>query len=113
VTVTIPIHTVSEANAHTHWRARYKRAREQRDTVQIVLRATAAPPGLPCAVTMTRIAPRALDDDNLVGALKHVRDGVADWLCINDRDSRVSWTCAQRRGAARQYAVEVAIVPRA
>jgi hypothetical protein len=113
VTVTIPIHTVSEANAHTHWRVRQKRAKQQRSTVQVVLRATATPPALPCSVTLTRIAPRALDDDNLAGALKHVRDGVADWLGINDRDARVSWACAQRRGAARQYAVEVAIGPRA
>jgi hypothetical protein len=64
---------------------------------------------LPCVVTLTRIAPRALDDDNLRGALKATRDEVAAWLLVDDRDPRVTWTYAERRGAVREYAVEVSV----
>ena len=52
----------------------------------------------PIAVSMTRIAPRALDDDNLQTAFKSVRDGVADALGIDDRDPRVAWRYAQEKG---------------
>jgi hypothetical protein len=57
---------------------------------------------------MTRLGPSAgLDSDNLAGALKAVRDGVADWLGIDDRDPRVAWVCDQRRAAC--WGVEIAV----
>jgi hypothetical protein len=61
-------------------------------------------------IRLTRVtAPRGkiLDDDNLRGCLKAVRDGVADWLGINDNDPRVSWHYAQRNGTAWGVEVEV------
>lgn len=62
-------------------------------------------------VTLTRLAPSSgLDDDNLRGALKAVRDGVADALRIDDRDPRVTWEYEQRRSQPRQWAVEIRIV---
>jgi len=60
-------------------------------------------PALPCTVLMTRIAPRKLDDDNLRGAFKAVRDQVAAWLGVDDADPRVTWAYAQERGAVREY----------
>lgn len=64
------------------------------------------PPSLPCVVLMTRVGPsNGLDDDNLHGALKGVRDQIAAWLGIDDRDKRVKWICEQRRGG--DWAVEV------
>jgi len=72
-----------------------------------------APPTLPCAVTMTRIAPRVLDDDNLARSAKAVRDQLAELLAIDDRDPRVAWRCEQERGGAHEYAVKVRIEPRA
>jgi hypothetical protein len=112
--VQLPIRTVSEANAHEHWRVRQKRAKEQRGTVAAFLRAQGNMwrdfgHGY-VIVILTRIASRALDSDNLQGAMKHVRDGVAD--AINggdDRDERIEWRYAQRRGASGQYAVEIDI----
>jgi fatty acid-binding protein DegV len=66
-------------------------------------------PALPCTVTMTRVAPsEGLDDDNLRSALKAVRDQIAAWLGVDDRDPLVRWAYDQKRGAARDYAVEVA-----
>lgn len=65
-----------------------------------------ARPALPCTVLLERIAPSiGLDDDNLAGSLKAVRDAIAEWLGLDDRDPRVAWKYAQRRGA---WAVEVA-----
>jgi hypothetical protein len=42
-------------------------------------------PWLPCVVTLTRIAVRTLDDDNVATAMKRCRDGVAKALCVDDR----------------------------
>ncbi len=63
-------------------------------------------------VTLTRVAPSGgLDPhDGLGAALKGIIDGVADGLGLkNDRDPRVVWSLAQRRGPAGVYAVEVEI----
>jgi hypothetical protein len=67
---------------------------------------------LPVVVTLTRVASRALDDDNWVGAAKAVRDGVADWLHVNDNDPRVTWRYDQRKGAQGEYAVEIRLEAR-
>jgi len=56
-------------------------------------------PALPCVCTLTRFAPsNGLDDDNLAGALKGVRDAVAAWLGVDDRDRvRVRYVYEQQR----------------
>jgi hypothetical protein len=110
IAVEVPVRTVSESNARGHWSKRAGRAKAQRGLVALMLRARAKAPKLRpivggLVVTLTRIAPRALDDDNLRGALKACRDGVADWLGVDDRDRRVEWRYAQKRGAAKAYAV--------
>uniref|UniRef100_C5CJN6 Uncharacterized protein n=1 Tax=Variovorax paradoxus (strain S110) TaxID=543728 RepID=C5CJN6_VARPS len=107
--VSIPVRTVSTANAREHWRRVAERARHQRSTARMVFRIAKAEPVLPCTVLLTRVAPRALDDDNLRGALKSVRDGVADWLGIDDRDPRVKWDYGQRKGPVKFYAVDVEV----
>lgn len=114
--IDIPLRTISEANraSHEHWRVRAKRAKEQRSLAVTLLKSAfgrGAKVAGRAAVTMTRIAPVALDSDNLPMSFKHVRDGVADWLGINDRDPRIRWQYAQGRGAPWQYGVRIAIVP--
>ena len=61
------------------------------------------------AITLTRIAPRVLDTDNLASAMKAVRDGVADALGVDDGSSRLTWRYAQEKGKTREYAVRVEI----
>ena len=115
IDVAIPgLRLVSEANAHEHWRVRQRRAREQREFVVMILRTRAgvSAPDVsdgPLVVTITRIAPRMLDSDNAVGSAKHARDGVADWLLIDDRDPRVEWRVKQAKGAPLTYAVRIEI----
>lgn len=112
IEIELALQTVSETNAHEHWRDRSKRANLQRRFAAFSLRAQPrVPPAPPCTVRLTRIAPRALDSDNAVGALKHVRDGVADWLGIDDRDPRVTWLYGQERGKPKTYAVRVEVMP--
>jgi hypothetical protein len=108
IRVEIPIRTISEMNGRGHWASKARRAKLHRQAAWLCLAAKVRPP-LPCIVTLTRIAPRALDGDNLQASLKACRDGVADWLKVDDRDHRVSWCYQQHRGAPNQYAVEVAV----
>jgi hypothetical protein len=72
---------------------------------------TLAKPSLPLIVTLTRVAPsNGLDDDNLAGALKGVRDAVAEWLGVDDRDrATVRYEYEQRRGP---WGVEISWRPK-
>lgn len=55
---------------------------------------------------MTRVAPsNGLDCDSLPASCKGIRDQIAQWLGVDDRDKRVRWVYEQRRGA---WGVEVA-----
>lgn len=88
--------------------ARARRVKKEREAVHWLL--LPHRPALPCVVTLTRVAPsNGLDGDNLQGSLKACRDGVADWLKVDDRDPRVTWLYAQRRGRVKQWAVEVQV----
>ena len=116
IEVILPVRTWSELNLRTHWRQRARRVAGQREAARILvraglrgspLRAGVRPRDQTLTVRLTRIAPRSLDSDNLAGALKAVRDGVADALGMDDGDARIAWAYAQRRGAPREYAVLV------
>jgi hypothetical protein len=97
VSAWLPINVVSEANAHTHWRHRQRRAKWQRGVVVLhvgrVLRGT----GKPKRVVLTRYSARELDSDNLASAFKHVRDEIADLCGFNDRDESVEWLYGQMK----------------
>lgn len=117
VSLQVPIKVLSEANLREHWATRARRAKGQRKTVAQELWAHTGKPRAtldrPLAVTLTRIAPRALDDDNLAGGFKHVRDGIADWLGIDDRhDGLVAYRYQQERGKPKQYRVRIDINPK-
>lgn len=109
----LPIPTKSESNQREHWAARAKRAKWQRNTAKLLLWMPldgCRRSDMAVTVTLTRIAPRRLDDDNLRGALKAVRDAVADALGhADDSHPRLTWAYAQRRGATGAYAVEVRV----
>jgi hypothetical protein len=132
VVVPLPIKTVSEANQREHWAKKARRVSDQRNLVALALRVPVASLGIVLAprdrkrrrkltmgglgaapalveVTLTRIAPRELDDDNLRGALKATRDAVADVLGTDDRDPRIAWRYAQRQGGIREYGVQIMV----
>lgn len=108
----IPIRAVSESNAREHWAKKAKRVKAHRGLALVFMRSHSVRPLRPDEkriVTLVRVAPRPLDDDNLRGAMKATRDGVADAFAIDDRDPRVEWRYEQRRGATRQYHVLVRV----
>lgn len=112
IVVTLPIKAESVANLREHWRAKHARAQLHRTTAWAELRRVSQPKVIlgPIEVTITRIAPRSLDSDNLVSSLKATRDGIADWLGIDDKDTpRLKWSYAQEKGATKFYAVRVEI----
>jgi hypothetical protein len=118
IEIRIPVRTVSEANraSHEHWAVRHRRAKHQKTVAYCVAvaRVQAFRTGLrgrkrlragALVVHLTRVAARELDTDNLWGSQKHVRDGIAAALAIDDRDPRVEWRYAQTRGEPGEQAV--------
>lgn len=103
----LPIKLVSVANLREHWTAKASRTKRHRNLARFVMHAHA--PKFPVVVTLTRIAPRALDDDNLASAAKAIRDGVADALGVKDNNPAVRWQYVQRKGKPREYGVEIRI----
>jgi hypothetical protein len=54
-------------------------------------------------ITITRRGGRRMDDDGLTISAKHVRDGVADWLGIDDGDKRLTWIVKQDKAPRGQH----------
>jgi hypothetical protein len=112
--VTLPLRLVSQLNAREHWAKRHKRETEHRKLAMmlVAMAMKAYRPAGPWRVVITRIAPRPFDGDNMQGAAKGVRDGVADAFGIDDKDGgQVWWGYDQRRGKPREYAVTITVLP--
>lgn len=107
--IVVPISTPSAPNLREHWAVRARRVRMQRAAVGWTWRAAglsrSAP--LPCVVTLTRINRRRLDDDNLRGALKAVRDEVARLLGVDDGSDQIEWRYAQATDDPARVRIEI------
>ena len=108
VRIEIPMALPSAGNLHEHWRKRHQRIKLQRAATRFAMaghamtlaKAGAHAHGANLTVTLTRVSPRQLDDDNLAFAFKGVRDEVAACFGVNDNDPRIEWHYAQRKGPA-------------
>jgi hypothetical protein len=130
LSLTLPIKTVSEANSRGRWQKGGGRKAKQRKAVRAALDAWKAADvdrGRPAMgrvfaaggielhawdVLLTRITPssRGLDPgDNLPMSQKAVRDEIATWLGVDDRDPRVGWSYAQEKGPKLYYGVRIEI----
>jgi len=100
VMVEFDVETVAELNAREHWRSQRSRWQAQRDrtTDALTLPAGTLPLLGPWCVRLTRLATKALDDDNLGGAFKEVRDTSAAALHIDDGSPLIAWAYAQEIG---------------
>lgn len=113
LSVEVPIKTVSELNRREHWASRARRVKAQRAATMLALRCSRIDPvdeyldAARLRVLLVRIGPRKLDGDNLQGALKAVRDAVAEWVSIDDGNDWYEWSYAQQTG--KGYAVQVYI----
>jgi len=99
---TLPIKTVSVLNVREHWAKRAKRSKLHRETAVKMLRTYGESHRLyrgafpiRFTITLTRIGGRTMDGDNLQASLKATRDGVSDWLGIDDGDKRLTWVYRQ------------------
>lgn len=117
--LSVPIKTTNPLNgAWGHWTAKAKQRKLQRDGVRYALQAIypkqAWKVKFPIEVLLVRVAPsNGLDDDSLPASLKSIRDGIADWLGLDDdRTPDVTWRYDQRRGKQREYAVEITMKER-
>lgn len=117
----IPVEVISEANAkgkQRHWAVKGRRVNGQRGmayaTCQKHLGYKPKDTPLPGSftITLTRIMigrQRPYDGDNLQNALKAVRDGIADYLGINDGSDRLEWRYGQEKGAGVRGWVRVEV----
>lgn len=112
----IPLHTVSENNQREHWATKAKRVATHRNSTKIVVGMSLLKfRNVPThrtgftVVQLTRHSPRLLDGDNLNGALKAVRDGVADALKFGDdrESSTLAWLYEQRHHATHEVVVSI------
>lgn len=117
--VTLPLRIRSPLNgSHGHWAAAARLRKQERQTVGLCCSAPleAYRQGLAkgylasVRVTIVRVAPRQLDDDNLRAGAKAIRDGVTDALGLkDDRDARLTWDYGQERGKPNEYAVRIVV----
>lgn len=108
----VPLRTVPGLNAREHFAVRAKRVKRERHMTGWTLK-TRPRIAIPCTVKLTRVSPgtRPLDDDNLAGALKGVRDAVAEWLrCDDGNRAAVRFQYSQKRGP---WGVEIEFGPAA
>lgn len=111
----LPIKTVSENNSTEHWRKKHARHKIQKNYIRMQFLIERPQIMLPCTITLTRIAPRALDSDNLQGSLKWIRDSIADNIIEGlspgraDSDPRLTWIYAQKKGNIKEYALLIEI----
>lgn len=119
VRITIPVKTTNPNNSSQGITrgamfAKAKTRKVQRELAGMMTRGVVGSvPWLSVTITLTRVAPsQGLDPhDGLGPALKGVADGITDGLQLsNDRDPRITWAYAQRRGKPKEYAVEVVMV---
>ena len=109
--VRMAIRTISMANVREHWAVRAKRNKAHRTAVAAqfgwcptALKETP----FPLVVTLTRHGKRLLDDDNLAGSFKAIRDEVATQLGRDDNPkSGISWVYKQDK--SKEYWIEILV----
>lgn len=107
----IPIKLPSLANTRWHWRKMASVKKKHRNATRHALLSTfgARIPPLPLLITITRVGPRKLDDDNLASACKYVRDQIAASVGVDDGSPLYTWCYEQKTG---KYGVDVEITSR-
>lgn len=107
LTAWLPIKTRSPNGSHRSWRTvwRYKRA------ARAGARQVCPQHPLPVVVRLVRFSAGVLDDDNLQGALKPVRDGCSDRLGVPDNDPRIRFEYGQARCKRGEYGVRIEVRP--
>ncbi len=80
IEVRTPIPSLANTSTRRRWGTLASEKAHQQDSVRRALDVRGKRPTLPCIVRLTRVCSMRLDDDNVIGALKYVRDTVARWV---------------------------------
>jgi hypothetical protein len=105
----IPIRLPSLPNTRMSWQALASLKKKQKRATTRAMSKCMTVPIIPLLVTITRVGPRRLDDDNLEAASKYVRDAIADKIGLDDGSPLYTWRYEQRVG---DYGIDVEITPR-
>lgn len=109
----LPLRLRGGLNAREHWRVRAKRAKAERNLVKLFGPNRTAWAAVTAArrlrISLTRVAPKRVDSDNLQGLLKHVRDEVAAKLGVDDGSEALEWLYFQE-SEGKRYAVRVQVL---
>ena len=125
ISFTLPIKTVSEINSTEHWRIKHKRHKIQQFFVRRYFVQNKIKVDLPCTITLTRLSPRFLDDDNLPTSMKYFRDQISEEITGKggyyitrkklvkaikghaDNDRRMTWVYAQEKAKTQAVRIEI------
>ncbi len=106
----------SEANLSEYWTIKKKRHDAQKYLVKSYWNACVIEdPQLPCHIKITRIAPRKLDEDNMIYSMKWIKDAIAGCIIpglangLADSNSRLKWEYTQEKGPSKQYGIRIEI----
>ena len=111
VVFTIPVRTGRGLNDRLTWRARAAKVKAHRTAAYLMgkSRLQGSTEVLPLRVVLCRLSAGELDSDNLQGALKAIRDGLADALGLKDNDPRVTWEYSQFKVKRGKFGVRVTL----
>jgi hypothetical protein len=86
ITLSIPMRLHSEANERSHWAAKARRVKKQREKVTDYLMANSVKPSPPpSSVKITRVGKKLLDPlINLPSSAKAVEDELCLWFGVKD-----------------------------
>jgi hypothetical protein len=82
--------------------------KKQREATAYCMVGKVIPPP-PHIITITRVGPHNLDDDNLASACKYIRDQIAEVVGVDDGSDQYTWRYEQKIG---KYGVDVEITTR-
>lgn len=122
----LPLKTVSEANSSEHWTKKSKRHNSQQWFIRMSFLGHVRDLQLPCKVTLTRLCPRLLDEDNLQTAFKYIRDELSECILPDkdryyknkagifvklkgraDSDERITWCYKQEKSSYGGIRIEI------
>lgn len=110
----IPIRLPSLPNLRVSWQKmasiKKKHKSSTKRCIDNWLKYFGAMPPMPLLVTITRLGPHELDDDNLASSAKYVRDQIAASVGVDDGNKDYTWRYEQR--VEKEYGVEVEITTR-
>jgi len=111
----IPIRLQSYANMAEHWRRKVQRKKKHNELLDAYFFVQQLEIKPPCRITLVRVAPRKLDDDNLRFAFKNVLDRIGKYLMPEkkvghaDGSGLIQVDYQQTRGKPNEYKINIII----